>query len=1000
MKSFSVSAGPAEKTLPQFIAQSGLQVAFSPESVKGATTRTIRGEHEPAVALEKLLAGTGLVAVADARPGAYAVRRDSVPNAPRAAAIPAPARPETATPSPEETLVLSPFTVTTDRDTGYAAASSLAGTRLNSELRNTPAAISVFTAEFIQDIGVTNVKDALAYALNGGNEQITDFTGNTTQFGDLRLQLRGFVGATLGRNYFSWGLSSDSYTTERLDFARGPNAVLFGIGAPGGVLNTTSKRARTGETQNRETVVLRVGSWDDYRATIDVNRTIGKNAAIRVNALWQDRESWREFEYTKRLGAALAATWRPFRQTELRFDGELGKVDQVGALPFPANDHVTPWLRAGSPLSTTFGQVVPGTVLNTSRLYVFDPTSGTAPSTLAGSVNTVAGLVSPSNSSNTRPVIDPGLLPRSAYLPGAGATTNNEFHTWSLFAEQQIGPLALEAAYNRQFDTRDINRPLLYSSDALRADPNARLPNGAVNPNAGRLYAEGQFNLALREATRDEYRLTAALVLDGTKKSPWLGRHTLAGLVSRRETASISDDFREVNVTPAGTANYPADLTNANNGILRRTYLDFSSSDPARRGVHDPLRYPIVAQGGVTAGIRRVQDNNRDELARLDSTMFALQSAFLDDRLWLTGGLRRDEQRLWASLPAARDPVTRAFLTRVRASTATEFSGETRTYGVVWRVLPQASLFFNSSNSLQPQSTFDILDRPIGPSQGEGRDYGLKFNLWDNRLAGTVTRYNTDQKKRAAARRGEIANAIRAIWEATGVPDPLRQGSQDTSDLVGKGWEFELIANPLPSLRLSANFSLTDIAQSNLSPQLDEYLALYRTQWTAAASRPLIAPFGAGIPALDPSTGRPPTIATAIGVIDSQIATLRLGEGQIPRAVSRHAANLFARWQLPNGGWSRGLAVGGGVNFRSAPVTGYDSTRANAPVYGAKSFLVNAMISYQRKLARDIRWRLQLNVDNALGEDSLIITDKDNTGTYRYFYQTPRRWAVSSTFEF
>src|SRR5687768_11541582 len=168
-------------------------------------------------------------------------------------------------PTSEEAVTLSPFEVRTDKDTGYTATSTLAGSRLNTALRDTPASISVFTKEFLDDIGAINVVEALEYALNGSRE-FTDMTGNVVTTNDVVFQFRGFTGASLGRNYFAWSLSSDSYNIERLDFSRGPNSILFGIGGPGGILNTTTKRARIGSSINE--VRLRVGSWDDYRGSI------------------------------------------------------------------------------------------------------------------------------------------------------------------------------------------------------------------------------------------------------------------------------------------------------------------------------------------------------------------------------------------------------------------------------------------------------------------------------------------------------------------------------------------------------------------------------------------------------------------------------------------------------------------------------------------------------------------------------------------------------------
>ncbi len=63
--------------------------------------------------------------------------------------------------------------------------------------------------------------------------------------------------------------------------------------------------------------------------------------------------------------------------------------------------------------------------------------------------------------------------------------------------------------------------------------------------------------------------------------------------------------------------------------------------------------------------------------------------------------------------------------------------------------------------------------------------------------------------------------------------------------------------------------------------------------------------------------------------------------------------------------------------------------------------LVNAMVRYARKItAKKLDWRIQLNLDNALGEDQLLVTDADQTRAYRFVYLTPRRWSLSNTISF
>ena len=59
---------------------------------------------------------------------------------------------------PDELVVLSPFEVNATSDVGYLAQNTLAGSRLNTALKDTAAAISVLTPEFLSDLAATNVQ--------------------------------------------------------------------------------------------------------------------------------------------------------------------------------------------------------------------------------------------------------------------------------------------------------------------------------------------------------------------------------------------------------------------------------------------------------------------------------------------------------------------------------------------------------------------------------------------------------------------------------------------------------------------------------------------------------------------------------------------------------------------------------------------------------------------------------------------------------------------------
>jgi outer membrane receptor for ferric coprogen and ferric-rhodotorulic acid len=78
----------------------------------------------------------------------------------------------------EELFELSPFTVEAGQDRGYRATSTLAGTRLNTQLRDIGSAISVMTEAMFEDTGATDAETILSYGLN------TEVSGVNGNFAD------------------------------------------------------------------------------------------------------------------------------------------------------------------------------------------------------------------------------------------------------------------------------------------------------------------------------------------------------------------------------------------------------------------------------------------------------------------------------------------------------------------------------------------------------------------------------------------------------------------------------------------------------------------------------------------------------------------------------------------------------------------------------------------------------------------------------------------------
>ena len=147
----------------------------------------------------------------------------------------------------EDVFDLSPFTITSDEDTGYAATNTLAGTRLKSDLRDLAGAVQVVTEEFLRDTGSTNVEDLFLYTTN------TEVSGPDGNFGsgggdrrdpNGRTRVRGLAEPDRTRNFFLSDIALDTYNTDRVTIAKGPNAILFGLGSPAGLYNSNLKQAK------------------------------------------------------------------------------------------------------------------------------------------------------------------------------------------------------------------------------------------------------------------------------------------------------------------------------------------------------------------------------------------------------------------------------------------------------------------------------------------------------------------------------------------------------------------------------------------------------------------------------------------------------------------------------------------------------------------------------------------------------------------------------------
>jgi outer membrane receptor for ferric coprogen and ferric-rhodotorulic acid len=240
----------------------------------------------------------------------------------------------------ESVVKLDPFSVQADSDVGFVAASSLAGGRIATALKDTPVSYSVVTKEFLDAFNITDIGEAANFTV-GADNWVGDQTDKGYSTGASgRVRVRG-LSAQRVKNFFPLdNQTADSFNIDRVDYARGANAVLFGPGGASGVQNTQTKQALMNRSVTE--VRLQVGSFSKYRFTADINRPVTDKIALRTNLLWSTKDHWRDRLWEDKQGFHLAATYQVTPKFTVRGEFEYMFVREAHAVQH-WNDYLSAW---------------------------------------------------------------------------------------------------------------------------------------------------------------------------------------------------------------------------------------------------------------------------------------------------------------------------------------------------------------------------------------------------------------------------------------------------------------------------------------------------------------------------------------------------------------------------------------------------------------------------------------------------------------------------------
>ena len=189
-------------------------------------------------------------------------------------------------------------TVTASR--GYQVSAITSATKTPTALLDVPQSVTVVTSELIKDQMMMSVGDVMRYV-----------PGVMVHQGENNRDQVIIRGNSSSADFFVDGVRDDVqyyrdlYNLERVETLKGPNAMIFGRGGAGGVVNRVSREA--GFRAAHE-VSLQAGMFGNKRLTAGLNEPLNDKVAFRLDGMFENSDSFRNAVDLERYGVTPTAT--------------------------------------------------------------------------------------------------------------------------------------------------------------------------------------------------------------------------------------------------------------------------------------------------------------------------------------------------------------------------------------------------------------------------------------------------------------------------------------------------------------------------------------------------------------------------------------------------------------------------------------------------------------------------------------------------------------------
>ncbi|HEX3142442.1 MAG TPA: TonB-dependent siderophore receptor [Pyrinomonadaceae bacterium] len=196
----------------------------------------------------------------------------------------------------------------------YRADVLSSATRTLTNLRDVPQSIAVVSKQQMLDQSMKSIAEVVNYV-----------PGITSHQGENNRDQLVIRGVSTSADFFLNGLRDDVqyyrdlYNLDRVEVLKGPNALMFGRGGGGGVVNRVAKEA--GLSKIREFTVAG-GSFRNVRLTGDFDQPLNQKLALRLNAMYERAGSFRRYVNLERYGVNPSLSFTPDSKTRLAISYE------------------------------------------------------------------------------------------------------------------------------------------------------------------------------------------------------------------------------------------------------------------------------------------------------------------------------------------------------------------------------------------------------------------------------------------------------------------------------------------------------------------------------------------------------------------------------------------------------------------------------------------------------------------------------------------------------